>query len=225
MPIPPTNTSLLQPVPHATPGEEGPEEEQGQESDGSGWHQLQASEVLRRPAVWDLQSHVQPEPEAGESATAVEDVLHIPVLKTPHPKELNSYRPVALTSHLMKTLERLILAHLRPLVSSFMDPLQFAYQLSIGVDDAVIYLLHTSLTHLEKAGSTVRIMFFDFSSAFNTIQPRLLGDKLQVAGVDHHLTTWILDYLTQRPQFVRVKGSESDWLLCSTGTFYTADFS
>ncbi|KAI3371817.1 hypothetical protein L3Q82_024367, partial [Scortum barcoo] len=50
----------------------------------------------------------------------------------------------------------------------------FAYQPDIGVDDAVIYLLHTSLTHLEKAGSTVRIMFFDFSSAFNTIQPRLL---------------------------------------------------
>ncbi|KAI3367089.1 hypothetical protein L3Q82_008124 [Scortum barcoo] len=85
----------------------------------------------------------------------------------------------------MKTLERLVLAHLRPLVSSFMDPLQFAYQPDIGVDDAVIYLLHTSLTHLEKAGSTVRIMFFDFSSAFNTIQPRLLGDKLQLAGVDH----------------------------------------
>ncbi|KAI3366522.1 hypothetical protein L3Q82_000652 [Scortum barcoo] len=52
----------------------------------------------------------------------------VPVPKTPHPKELNSYRPVALTSHLMKTLERLVLAHLRPLVSSFMDPLQFAYQ-------------------------------------------------------------------------------------------------
>ncbi|KAI3376480.1 hypothetical protein L3Q82_016937 [Scortum barcoo] len=116
----------------------------------------------------------------------------------------------------MKTLERLVLAHLRPLVSSFMDPLQFAYQPDIGVDDAVIYLLHTSLTHLEKAGSTVRIMFFDFSSAFNTIQPRLLGDKLQLAGVDHHLTTWILDYLTHRPQFVRVQGFESDRLLCST---------
>ncbi|KAI3355351.1 hypothetical protein L3Q82_017895 [Scortum barcoo] len=161
----------------------------------------------------------------------------VPVPKTPHPKELNSYRPVALTSHLMKTLERLVLAHLRPLVSSFMDPLQFAYQPDIGVDDAVIYLLHTSLTHLEKAGSTVRIMFFDFSSAFNTIQPRLLGDKLQLAGVDHHLTTWILDYLTHRPQFVRVQGFESDRLLCSTRapqgtvlapflfTLYTADFS
>ena len=33
----------------------------------------------------------------------------VPVPKTPRPKDLNSYRPVALTSHLMKTLERLVL--------------------------------------------------------------------------------------------------------------------
>ncbi|TWW62754.1 hypothetical protein D4764_04G0014010 [Takifugu flavidus] len=161
----------------------------------------------------------------------------ISVPKTPRPKDLNSYRAVALMSYLMKMLERLILTHLRPLVSSLMDPLQFAYQPSIGVDDAVIYLLHSSLIHLEKAGSTMRIMFFDFSSAFNTIQPRLLGNKLQVAGVDHHLTTWILNLLTQRPQFVRVKGSESHRLFCSTSvpqrtvlapflfTLHTADFS
>ncbi|KAI3374005.1 hypothetical protein L3Q82_022569, partial [Scortum barcoo] len=131
--------------------------------------------------------------EAGESATALEDVLHRPSAKDTAPQGAQQLQ-----------------------ASSFVDPLQFAYQPDIGVDDAVIYLLHTSLTHLEKAGSTVRIMFFDFSSAFNTIQPRLLGDKLQLAGVDHHLTSWILDYLTHRPQFVRVQGFESDRLLCST---------
>ena len=42
---------------------------------------------------------------------------------------------------------------------------------------------------LEKPGSTVRIMFFDFSSAFNTIQPAVLGDKLELAGVNQHLTS------------------------------------
>ncbi|KAI3372927.1 hypothetical protein L3Q82_023379, partial [Scortum barcoo] len=45
----------------------------------------------------------------------MEDVLHRPSAKqTPHPKELNSYRPVALTSHLMKTLERLVLVPSAP---------------------------------------------------------------------------------------------------------------
>ncbi|KAI3369998.1 hypothetical protein L3Q82_024803 [Scortum barcoo] len=37
-----------------------------------------------------------------------------------------------------------------------MDPLQFAYQPGIGVDDAIIYLLQRSLSHLEDAGNTVR---------------------------------------------------------------------
>ncbi|KAI3354613.1 hypothetical protein L3Q82_019117 [Scortum barcoo] len=102
--------------------------------------------------------------------------------KTSHPKEPNHFRPVALTSHLMKALERIVLRHLRPLVSPNMDPLQFAYQPGIGVDDAVIYLLQRSLSHLEDAGNTVRITFFDFSSAFNTIHPSLLRVKLERAG-------------------------------------------
>ncbi|KAI3351326.1 hypothetical protein L3Q82_005871 [Scortum barcoo] len=191
--LPPINTSLLQPAPHNTPGEECPEEEQGQESSRSGWHQLQAPEVLRRPAVWDFWVHIQPEPEAGESATTLEDVLHRPSAKDTAPQGAQQLQAGSSdVSSDEDAGETGPLAHLCPLVSSFMDPLQFAYQPDIGVDDAVIYLLHTSLTHLEKAGSTVRIMFFDFSSAFNTIQPRLLGDKLQLAGVDHHLTTWIL---------------------------------
>ncbi|KAI3351354.1 hypothetical protein L3Q82_005897 [Scortum barcoo] len=68
---------------------------------GSGWHQLQAPEVLRRPAVWDfwfLSLKLGRVPQLWKTSCIV------PVPKTPHPKELNSYRPVALTSHLMKTL-------------------------------------------------------------------------------------------------------------------------
>ncbi|KAI5095921.1 hypothetical protein C0J45_14351 [Silurus meridionalis] len=160
----------------------------------------------------------------------------VPVPKTPRPKDFGDYRPVALTSHLMKTLERLVLTHLRPRVSPSMDPLQFAYQPGIGVEDAVIFLLNRAISHLEKAGSTVRVMFFDFSSAFNTIQPALLRDKMVYMGVDHHLSAWTLDYLTDRPQYVRTRDCESDMMVCNTGapqgtvlapflfTIYTADF-
>lgn len=48
----------------------------------------------------------------------------VPGPKTVHPKEPNHFRPVALTSHLMKTMERIILRHLRPLVGTLLDPLQ-----------------------------------------------------------------------------------------------------
>ncbi|KAK0145761.1 RNA-directed DNA polymerase from mobile element jockey [Merluccius polli] len=160
----------------------------------------------------------------------------VPVPKTPRPKEPNHFRPVALTSHLMKTMERIILRHLRPLVGTQLDPLQFAYQPGIGVDDAVIYMLHRSLLHLEGSGRTVRVMFFYFSSAFNTIKPSLLKVKMENVGVDQHLAAWTTDYLTNRPQFVRLHNCVSDVVLCSTGapqgtvlspflfTLYTSDF-
>ncbi|CAL9684750.1 unnamed protein product [Knipowitschia caucasica] len=160
----------------------------------------------------------------------------VPVPKKPRAKDLGDFRPVALTSHCMKTLERLVLGHLRSTLSPAMDPLQFAYRPGIGVEDAIISLLNRSLSHLEKPGTAVRIMFFDFSSAFNTIQPRLLRDKLETAGVDHDLSEWILDYLTDRPQFVRTRDYVSEVLTCSVGapqgtvlapflfTLYTADF-
>ncbi|KAI4903415.1 hypothetical protein NFI96_026292 [Prochilodus magdalenae] len=130
----------------------------------------------------------------------------IPVPKKAHPKELNDYRPVALTSHVMKTMERLLLNHLRPQVHHAEDPLQFAYREKVGVEDAILYLLHRIHSHLDKGGCAVRVMFFDFSSAFNTIQPLLLRDKLMKMEVDMHLVTWITDYLTGRPQHVRIRG-------------------
>ncbi|XP_040907892.1 uncharacterized protein LOC121190938 [Toxotes jaculatrix] len=137
----------------------------------------------------------------------------VPVPKTSRPSDLKDYRPVALTSHIMKTLERLILEQLRPMVQPFMDPLQFAYQPRLGVDDAIIYLLNSVYTHLDKPASTVRIMFFDFSSAFDTIRPTLLGEKLTVMQVDAPLVSWIVNYLTGRPQYVRLQccGDESEY--------------
>ncbi|KAJ8273972.1 hypothetical protein COCON_G00085970 [Conger conger] len=160
----------------------------------------------------------------------------IPVPKKPHPSQLNDYRPVALTSHMMKTMERLLLNILRPQVRHALDPLQFAYQEKVGVEDAIIYLLHRTHSHLDKGKGAVRIMFFDFSSAFNTIQPARLRDKFVQMGVDTHLVSWITDYLTERPQFVRLKDCFSEQVVSSTGapqrtvlspvlfTLYTSDF-
>lgn len=51
----------------------------------------------------------------------------------------------------------------------------------------------------------VRIMFLDFSSAFNSIQLLILGEKLKGMGIDLLFVSWTTDYLTERPQFVRLE--------------------
>ena len=53
-------------------------------------------------------------------------------------------------------------------VKDYIDPLQFTYRRNRSTDDAVLYVLENIYSHLEKGGSSVRLMFFDFSSAFNT---------------------------------------------------------
>lgn len=71
-----------------------------------------------------------------------------------------------------KSLERLVQKHHHTFVEPSVDPLQFANQLQIEVEDAIIFLLHRADVYLEEVGSTVRVMFFDFCSS-NTIQPAL----------------------------------------------------
>ncbi|KAK3551790.1 hypothetical protein QTP70_026219, partial [Hemibagrus guttatus] len=95
----------------------------------------------------------------------------IPVPKKPKITGLNDYRPIALTSAVMKSLERLVLAYLKDITGPLLDPLQFAYQANRFVDDAVNMGLHYILQHLDKPGTYARILFVDLSSAFNTIIP------------------------------------------------------
>ena len=66
----------------------------------------------------------------------------------------------ALTSHMMKTMERLLLHILRPQVCHALDPLQFAYEEKVGVDDAITNLLHRTHSHLDKGKSVVRRRVF-----------------------------------------------------------------
>lgn len=60
----------------------------------------------------------------------------------------------------MKSLEKLVLSYIRPKVHTLMDPLQFAYQPNISVDDALVYMLQRVYAHLDNTGAMVRITFF-----------------------------------------------------------------
>ncbi|XP_061094961.1 hydroperoxide isomerase ALOXE3-like [Conger conger] len=51
-----------------------------------------------------------------------------PSFQSPKSQGLNDYRPVALTSVVMKSFERLMLSHLKSITDPLLDPLQFAYR-------------------------------------------------------------------------------------------------
>ncbi|KAK3551680.1 hypothetical protein QTP70_022120, partial [Hemibagrus guttatus] len=92
-----------------------------------------------------------------------------------------------LTSVVMKSFERLVLAYLKNITGPLLDPLQFAYRANRSVDDAVNMGLHFILQHLDKSGTYLRLPFVDFSSALNTIIPTLLQTKLTQLSVHNFI--------------------------------------
>ncbi len=102
------------------------------------------------------------------------------------------YRSISIKNHICSS------------IPATLDPLQFAYRPNRSTDDAISQVLHSSLSHIDsKNGNYVRLLFIDYSSAFNTIVPIKLAVKLSDLGLNTSLCNWIQDFLTCRPQVVK----------------------
>ena len=104
----------------------------------------------------------------------------------------------------MKCFEQMILVYIRDCIPVDLDSHQFAYEANRSTEDAVSITLHTALSHLYP-NTYVKMLFVDFSSAFNTIIPHEPVLKLIHLGLPTSLCSWtFLDFLSNRLQNVRV---------------------
>ena len=142
----------------------------------------------------------------------------VPVPKNSTVTCVNGYRPVALTPVIMKCFERLVLKYIKDIIPAGLNCHQFAYRGNRSTEDAVSIALHGALTHLEHPNTYVRMLFVDFSSAFNTVIPDKLTLKLHNLGLPASLCYWIGDFLTNRSQVVRIGDRTSSSLILNTGT-------
>ena len=142
--------------------------------------------------------------ELGEIPLQWKTAEIVPIPKKPNPLLLNDYRPITLTSLLMKSFERIVPKYMSPQVEHLLDPLQFAYVTKRSVGNATLSMLNVILEHLERRGSYAGILFVDFSSEFNTIQRHLMIRKLIDLGVGKHFVMLVHSFLTNRLHYVNV---------------------
>ena len=117
----------------------------------------------------------------------------------------------------MKCFEKLILRQLLKEVQTNLDPHQFAYKPARSTEDAILLLLERLYHHIDTPKHYARVLFIDFSSAFNTIQPHIMIEKLASLNVSANIQAWILNFLSRRPQFVRLNCTTSSIRELSTG--------
>ncbi len=77
--------------------------------------------------------------------------------------------------------------------------------------------LHFILQHLDRPGTYARILFLDFSYAFNTIIPDTLQNKLTFNPPPTTVCHWITSFLTDRQKLVRLGKFSSSTRTISTG--------
>ena len=94
-----------------------------------------------------------------------------PIPQNNSPSDSSNYRPFTITSVVIECFEKIVLQHLLDLTNGMQDPFQFASKTNRSIEDAILTLLHNTFLHTNNPKSYVRILFADFSSAFNTIKP------------------------------------------------------
>jgi hypothetical protein len=63
----------------------------------------------------------------------------------------------------------------------------------------------------------VKVLFIDYSSAFNTIVPAKLITELNTLGLNTSLSNWILDFLTGHPPGGKGRQLHISTLILNTG--------
>lgn len=119
---------------------------------------------------------------------------------------------------MMKCLERLILPSIKSVIPAGLNQHQFAYRANRSTENPVMMVLHMALTHLDQSKTYVRMLFLDFSSAFNTVILHKLVMKLSNLSPGTSLCAWVLDFLGNRPQHVRMGERTSTTIILNTGT-------
>ena len=148
----------------------------------------------------------------------------IPIPKAGKDKQrVASYRPIALTSHLSKLVERMVLARLTHLMERrrMVPAEQVGFRAGRSVEDNIGRLIQQvqdgwnipkSRRKQAPDGSSAQkfvLLAFDFARAYDTVDHRLLRIRLLELGVPRCFVAWIWSYLRDRRARVEYQSATS----------------
>ena len=134
----------------------------------------------------------------------------IPIYKGGNKGIPKNYRPIALTSHLIKIFEKVV----RNAIVSYLEKYNLfnttQHGFRFGRSCLSQLLAHYDrITKLMEEGHDVDIIYVDFAKAFDKVDINITMNKIQALGINGRLAEWIHCFLTQRKQQVVVNSAKS----------------
>ena len=122
-----------------------------------------------------------------------------------------NYRPIALTSHLVKIFEKIlhkkIVHHLES--NQLLNPSQHGFRAGRSCLSQLIAHYDKILTLLDQ-GANVDVIYLDFAKAFDKLDFNITLSKIKSLAIDGKVGRWLHSFLTNRFQSVIVNGIKSD---------------
>ena len=129
----------------------------------------------------------------------------------------DNYRPISLTSVIIKVLERIIRKQIVAFLVSkgYLNPTQHGFREGHSCLSALLNVFD-DIMHLMSGGNTVDMVYLDFAKAFDKVDHGVLLHKIKTLGITGKLGVWLYHFLTHRTHFVRLQGgiSHASPVLC-----------
>ncbi len=134
----------------------------------------------------------------------------IPIFKTGDEDLIQNYRPISVLSFFSKIFEKVVAQH----VVNFLDKNDMLYEHQYGFrqNHSTSHAIITLVDRVTKAldnGKYVVGIFLDMKKAFDTVDHKILLDKLYCYGIRGELHKWFQSYLENREQYVMYNNVKS----------------
>ena len=142
----------------------------------------------------------------------------IPLYKMDDPMLVNNYRPISILPTFSKIFEKLMFNRLNTYIEkqNILYEYQFGFRKNHSTNMALIVLIDKILKKLDN-GNFVLGLFLDLSKAFDTVNHKILINKMYKYGIRGTALKWFQSYLFNRRQFVHFKNISSEELVIKCG--------
>ena len=140
-----------------------------------------------------------------------------PIHKKGRKDSVENYRPISITSVVVKLLEHIVnkavIEHLD--WNNLLNSSQHGFRCNRSVDTNLLES-YDYITKLLELGIPVDMILLDFSKAFDKVCDRRLELKLQSISLEEKILNWILDFLRNCVQHVRLFGADGNPIVSSS---------
>ena len=141
-----------------------------------------------------------------------------PIFKKGAKSNRENYRPVSLTSHVCKIMEKIVVnglnRHLEK--NKLIEESQHGFRNKKSCLTNLLEFVNETAISLDE-GKPVDIIYLDFKKAFDTVPHKRLYAKLKAHGVEGRILNWIKEWLNNRRQRVVLNGEKSEWAEVESG--------